>query len=274
MTVSMTTDLYTAARACLAEGDPERKSTATRETWTRLLSGALSIAPAAHAASLDAPGRPPRPELVPPRDLPRRRLNTPEGRAALLHALAHIEFNAINLAWDAVCRFAGMPEDFYRDWASVADEEAYHFGLLRERLRTLGYDYGDFPAHDGLWSMALQTRGDVLLRMALVPRVLEARGLDVTPGIMERLREAGDTDSVAILEIILRDEIGHVAIGTRWFRHACAERGLEPEATFRSLLAEFMPGRVKGPFHRAAREQAGFSMQELDELEILGGQER
>jgi uncharacterized ferritin-like protein (DUF455 family) len=272
MMVPMTTNLYEQAYACLAEADPGRKCAGTREALARLQSSALVILPAAHGVSLDAPGRPPHPELVPPRDLPRRGLGTPEGRAALLHALAHIEFNAINLAWDAVCRFAGMPEDFYRDWASVADEEAYHFGLLRGRLRTLGYDYGDFPAHDGLWSMALQTRDDVLLRMALVPRVLEARGLDVTPGIMQRLREAGDTDSVAILEIILHDEIGHVAIGTRWFRHACAERGLEPEATFRSLLAEYMPGRVKGPFHRAAREQAGFSEQELDELEILDGQ--
>lgn len=269
----MTTDLHGAARACLAECDPERKCARTRETWDRLQSGTLSIVAAAHGASLDAPGHPARPELVPPRALPRRRLSTLEGRAALLHALAHIEFNAINLAWDAVCRFAGMPEDFYRDWASVANEEAYHFSLLRERLRALGHDYGDFPAHDGLWSMALQTRDDVLLRMALVPRVLEARGLDVTPGIMERLREAGDADSVAILEIILRDEIGHVAIGTRWFHHACAARGLEPEATFRSLLAQHMRGRINGPLHRAARAQAGFSARELDDLEALDGWE-
>lgn len=265
----MTTDLHTLAHACLAESDPERKCAGTRAAWAALQAGTVSVDPAAHGASLDLPGRPARPALVPPRELPRRRLNSREGRAALLHALAHIEFNAINLAWDAVCRFAGMPEDFYREWASVAHEEAYHFGLLRERLRAHGCDYGDFPAHDGLWSMALQTGDDVLLRMALVPRVLEARGLDVTPGIMERLRVAGDADSVRVLEIILRDEIGHVAIGTRWFHHACAERGVEPEATFRALLAEHMPGRVKGPFHRAARAQAGFSARELDELESL-----
>lgn len=270
----MISDLYNRACACLAEGDPARKCIDTHAAWAQLAAGALAIEPAAHGASLDAPGRPARPELVPPRDLPRRRLHTTEGRAALLHALAHIEFNAINLAWDAVCRFAGMPVAFYRDWASVAEEEAQHFELLRERLRALGYDYGDFPAHDGLWSMALQTRDDVLLRMALVPRVLEARGLDVTPGIMERLREAGDMGSVAILEIILRDEIGHVAIGTRWFRYACAERGLEPAPTFRALLAEHMPGRVKGPFHRAARAQAGFSARELEELESLENEER
>ncbi len=265
----MTSNLYSAAYACLAEPDPKRKCARTRETWSLLVAGQLVIAPAAHGISLDAPGRPLRPELVSPGKLPRRRLHSVEGRAALLHALAHIEFNAINLAWDAVCRFAGMPEDYYRDWAKVAHEEAYHFGLLRDRLRSMGNDYGDFPAHHGLWSMALQTREDVLVRMALVPRVLEARGLDVTPSMMERLREVGDADSVAILEIILRDEIGHVAIGTRWFRYACAQRGLEPDAMFRDLVREHVAMRIKGPFYKEARLQAGFSAQELDYLESL-----
>jgi uncharacterized ferritin-like protein (DUF455 family) len=267
----MTDSLFAAARACLAEADPERKCACTRAAWSALESGALKIVPALHGTSDDEPGRPSQPRLVPPRDLPRRRLHSVEGRGALLHALAHIEFNAINLAWDALCRFADMPNDFYRDWASVADEEAYHFGLLSGRLQCLGYRYGDFPAHNGLWAMAMQTRGDVLLRMALVPRVLEARGLDVTPGMMERLREVGDDESVAILEIILRDEIGHVAIGSRWFEYACARRGLEPAATFRQLLTKHMPGRVKGPFFRAAREQAGFSAAEMDDLESLDG---
>lgn len=265
----MTTDLYSAAYACLAECDPEHKCVLTGQALDRLRSGTLVIVPAAHAASLDAPGRPARPELVPPRDLAKRRLTTVDGRAALLHALAHIEFNAINLAWDAVCRFADMPATYYRDWATVAGEEAYHFGLLRERLRALGYDYGDFPAHNGLWAMALQSRDDVMVRMALVPRVLEARGLDVTPGIIQRLREAGDAQSVALLEIILHDEIGHVAIGTRWFHYMCAQRELEPLATFRDVVHEHMRGRVKGPFYREARAQAGFSAAELDELELL-----
>lgn len=265
----MTDSLFAAARMCLAETDPERKYGLTRATWAALASGALHIIPALHGVSDDEPGRPPRPCLVSPRDLPRRRLASVEGRAALLHALAHIEFNAINLAWDALCRFADMPENFYRDWASVANEEAYHFHLLSDRLRSLGYGYGDFPAHNGLWAMAMQTRHDVLLRMALVPRVLEARGLDVTPGMMERLREVGDDESVGVLEIILRDEIGHVAIGSRWFEYVCRQRGLEPAPTFRQLLTEHMPGRVKGPFHRAAREQAGFSAVELDDLEAL-----
>lgn len=265
----MNPDLHSAAYACLAECDPERKCAGTHAVWSQLQAGALRIVPSAHGAAFDEPGRPASPRLAHPRELPKRRLNTVEGRAALLHALAHIEFNAVNLAWDAVCRFAGMPEAFYRDWASVANEEALHFQLLRGRLQALGCDYGDFPGHDGLWTMALQTRADPLLRMALVPRVLEARGLDVTPGIMQRLREAGDADSVAVLEIILRDEIGHVAIGTRWFRHVCAQRGLEPRVTFRELLREYMSGRIKGPFHREAREQAGFSAAEMDDLENL-----
>ncbi|MFN2308914.1 MAG: ferritin-like domain-containing protein [Gammaproteobacteria bacterium] len=261
--------LHAAALACLAETDPAGKCARTQETWARLQAGELSVVPAAHGVSLDAPGRPARPELVPPREVPRRRLGSRAGRAALLHALAHIEFNAINLAWDAVCRFAGMPADYYRDWASVAAEEAQHFQLLRTRLGALDHDYGDLPAHAGLWSMALQTRDDVLLRMALVPRVLEARGLDVTPGIIARLHEAGDAESVAVLEVILRDEIGHVAIGTRWFQHACAARGLAPEATFRTLLATHLRSPIKGPLHRVARAQAGFSERELDDLEAL-----
>ena len=265
----MDTDLHSAARACLAECDPDRKCILTRATWVQVQAGQLTIRPAAHGASLDQPGRPVHPELVSPRALPKRRLTGIDGRAALLHALAHIEFNAINLAWDAACRFAEMPEQFYRDWASVADEEAYHFGLLRARLRELGRDYGDLPAHNGLWAMALQTRGDALVRMALVPRVLEARGLDVTPGMMDRLREAGDMQSAALLEIILRDEIGHVAIGTRWFHYLCEQRGLEPRATFRELLRVHMRGQIRGPFHREARERAGFSAAELDDLEAL-----
>lgn len=267
--ISLITDLHCAARACLAESDPQRKCAATRETWARLQAGELNVRPSAHGVSLDDPGRPLQPVLVPPRELPKRRLTGVGGRAALLHALAHIEFNAINLAWDAVCRFAGMPEQFYRDWASVADEEAYHFSLLRERLRELGGDYGDLPAHNGLWAMALETRGDALVRMALVPRVLEARGLDVTPGIMARLREAGDAESAALLEIILRDEIGHVAIGTRWFHYLCEQRGLEPRTTFRELVRTHMRGQIKGPFHRQARERAGFSAAELEDLEAL-----
>ena len=166
------------------------------------------------------------------REVPRRSPFTPEGRAALLHAIAHIEFNAINLALDAAWRFAGMPRAYYLDWLRVAREEALHFRLLREHLRSLGHDYGDFDAHDGLWAMAEKTRDDVLARMALVPRTLEARGLDATPPMQAKLRRAGDARAVEILDIILRDEIGHVAIGNRWYRWLCARDGLDPRAHY------------------------------------------
>lgn len=209
----------------------------------------------------DAPGRPLRPLLVPPREVPTRGLGTVEGRAALCHAVAHIEFNAINLALDAALRFGGMPADYYTDWLSVAQDEARHFLLMRDRLRQMGYDYGDFPAHDGLWQAAEKTAHDVLARMACVPRVLEARGLDVTPGMINRLREVGDGDTVAVLEVILREEVRHVEIGTRWFRWLCTERGLEPVSTFRGLLAEHGM-RLNPPFNATARAAAGFLPEE------------
>lgn len=187
------------------------------------------------------------------------------GRAALVHALAHIEFNAINLALDAAQRFSGMPPDYYADWLRVADEEAQHFDLLNTHLATLGrgYAYGDFPAHNGLWEMALRTAHDPLVRMALVSRVLEARGLDATPLIVEKLKTANDLRMVEILAIIERDEIGHVAIGSRWFGWLCVERGLEPEATFRQLLIDHDAPPLRPPFNLAARRQAGFSEPEL-----------
>lgn len=218
---------------------------------------------------MPVPGRPDRPELVPPRDLVQRKLTTDDGRAALIHAVAHIEFNAINLGLDAVYRFRDMPDDFYRDWLQVAAEEAKHFSMLRARLQKLGYDYGDFPAHNGLWESACATDHDPMIRMALVPRVLEARGLDVTPGMLQRLESVGDHETVAILHVILEEEIGHVAIGSHWFKHLCAERGLDPEPTFRELLQDYMKGRIKGPFNVDARLAAGFSQAELDALEQL-----
>ncbi len=212
------------------------------------------------------PGRPDKPDLIEPEKLKQRKLGSETGRATLIHAIAHIEFNAINLALDAVYRFRGMPDAYYGEWLKVASEEAYHFSLLNHRLKKMGYHYGDFPAHNGLWEMVLKTAHDVLIRMALVPRVLEARGLDVTPGMMERLKKAGDSETVDILEIILRDEIGHVAIGSRWFKYACKQRGLNPEKTFRELLVEYMGGVLRGPFHTEARLKAGFTQEEMDEL--------
>lgn len=208
------------------------------------------------------PGRPLKPELVRPRDVPSRGLGSVEGRAALCHAVAHIEFNAINLALDAGLRFAGMPEAYYADWLSVAQDEARHFLMMRERLIQLGYDYGDFSAHNGLWEAAEKTTEDVLVRMACVPRVLEARGLDVTPNLINRLREVGDLDTMAVLNVILSEEVRHVEIGTRWFRHCCEARALDPAPTFRRLLAEH--GIIlRPPFNHAARQRAGFLPEEL-----------
>lgn len=216
--------------------------------------------------STPIPGRPDTPELVSPKKLKHRKLTSERGRANLIHAVTHIEFNAINLALDAVYRFQDMPSHFYVDWLQVASEEAYHFSLLRARLEKMNYHYGDIPAHNGLWEMTVKTDHDVMVRMALVPRVLEARGLDVTPGMMERLEAVGDQQTVDILKIILRDEIGHVKIGSRWFHHCCEQRNLDPEKTFRDLLMEYMGAPIRGPFYTEARLQAGFTSHELDEL--------
>ena len=213
------------------------------------------------------PGRPERPVLVPPGEVPRRSPHTVKGRAALLHAIAHIEFNAINLALDAAWRFPGLPEAYYRDWLRVAGEEALHFALLREHLRHLGHDYGDFEAHDGLWAMADKTRDDLVARMALVPRTLEARGLDATPLIQAKLAKAGDARAVEILDIILRDEVGHVAIGNHWYRWLCEREGLDPIAHYEALTRRYEAPRLKPPFNHGARRRAGFTQAELDWLE-------
>jgi uncharacterized ferritin-like protein (DUF455 family) len=253
-------DLFTRLHAALMQPEPGAKCTLTASLMHEW-DGELPCAEPALPVS--EPGRPARPELISFQGLPRRGLGTPEGRAAMIHALAHIEFNAINLALDAAYRFRGLPRDYYADWLKVAAEEAYHFQLLREHLRGLGFDYGDFPAHNGLWDMALRTAHDPLVRMALVPRLLEARGLDVTPGIRARLASVGDREAVRILEIIERDEIGHVAIGNHWYKHLCAERGLDPVTTFRDLLREYDAPAFGAPFHEEARRAAGFSEEEL-----------
>jgi uncharacterized ferritin-like protein (DUF455 family) len=216
---------------------------------------------------IEQPGRPDLPEMVQPRNLHRRKISSPEGHAALIHSICHIEFNAINLALDAVYRFHAMPDRYYSDWLQVAEEEALHFKLLSNHLQDMGYFYGDFPAHNGLWEMTMKTAHDPLIRMALVPRVLEARGLDVTPGIINKLESVGDSRAIEILNIIQRDEIGHVEIGTRWFHYLCELRGLDAESTFRTLLEQYMKGPIKGPLDRDARRRAGFSEAELDYLE-------
>ncbi|KAB7619733.1 ferritin-like domain-containing protein [Alkalilimnicola sp. S0819] len=262
-------NVHARAFECLMAREPQRKMDLTARLLADWRAGRLELAEHAAPEPVVVPGRPERPALVPPRALVKRGLGSEAGRIALIHAVAHIEFNAINLGLDAVYRFRGLPEAFYDDWLRVAEDEARHFALLRERLGELGAAYGDFPAHNGLWEMAVDTAHDWLVRMALVPRVLEARGLDVTPGMIERLEAAGDTRTVEILRLILREEIPHVAIGSHWFKRACAERGLEPEATFRELLARYMRGRLRGPFNHDARLAAGFSAEELAALEAL-----
>ena len=261
--------LFQAARACLLESDLETKLSLTDQTAAAWEAGLLSLELQQSQDEISEAGRPARPQLVHPQRLPRRRLGSERGRLALIHAIAHIEFNAINLAWDAVQRFAEMPADFYSDWVRVAREEAYHFRLLRERLRAGGVDYGDFPAHNGLWEMAQRTAHDPLVRMALVPRMLEARGLDVTPGIMHRFEEIDDRETVAALQVILDEEVGHVQFGTRWFRYLCEQRDLDPEQTYFELLESFLDGEIRCPLHRQARRQAGFSENELKRLEAL-----
>ena len=217
-------------------------------------------------AQANLPGRLSRPALVSPAALKRRSPFTREGRAALLHAVAHIELNAIDLALDAVWRFVGMPPDYYRDWLRVASEEALHFSLLCEHLATLNCVYGDLPAHDGLWAMTARTAGDITARMALVPRTLEARGLDATPPMQARLRQAGDERAVAILDIILRDEIGHVAVGNHWYRWLCQREGLDPEPHYAVLALRYGAPRLRPPFNAAARLAAGFSAAEIAAL--------
>ena len=220
--------------------------------------------------TVENPGRPAKPELVAPKDLPRRRnLGEAENRAALLHAFAHIEFNAINLALDALYRFRDMPEQYYADWLRVASEEAYHFTLLREHLNTLGFDYGDFPAHNSLWEMAVKTDLDVMARMALVPRILEARGLDAVPPIRQKLANIGDQRACEILDIILADEIGHVRIGNHWYHHCCEQRGLDPISTFVALLRDYEAPVFRGTLNHIARQEAGFTAEEMELIESL-----
>ena len=244
-------------------GDPDAKCAQTTRLAHEWRGGDLSHLTDDLVVPIGEAGRPARPELVAPQAAPKRSLSKPEGRAALIHSITHIEFNAINLALDAAYRFRGLPREFYGDWLQVAAEEAYHFQLLRDHLRSLGYDYGDFAAHNGLWDMALRTAHDPLVRMALVPRLLEARGLDVTPGLRHKLTSTGDVAAARILEIIERDEIGHVLIGNRWYDYLCELRGLDPIDNFQQLLMQYDAPSFGPPFHLEARRAAGFSEREI-----------
>lgn len=263
-------DLFASSHNCLMLTTPLEKACKVQKLYATCETAGIFCNPELAVEKISVPGRPAQPELVAPAQVPRRRLGSKQGRAALVHAIAHIEFNAINLALDAVYRFREMPERYYMDWLSVAADESRHFLMLEERLRELGFDYGDFPAHNGLWQMALKTGHDCMVRMALVPRVLEARGLDVTPGMIKRLETAGDGETARILKIILEEEIGHVEIGSRWFRWCCSQRSLDPEPVFFALLKQYYGNAVRGPYNRTARLRAGFSAGELNHLEQLG----
>jgi len=260
-------DLLQAAQRCLAASDPAEKVALTQHYAAAFARGELAMPMDPPSPEpIRMPGRPSRPRLVHPRELPRRGLGSDVGRAAFVHAIAHIELNAIDLAWDAVYRFRGPPPAFHADWVSVAADESRHFELLRARLRAYDHDYGDFDAHNGLWEMCEKTAHDGLARMALVPRVLEARGLDVTPGMIVKLRALGDDATADVLEIILREEVAHVAAGSRWYRWYCERAGVEPRARFKALLREYAGGYLHGPFNIEARLLAGFDEDELASL--------
>ncbi|RKQ61111.1 uncharacterized ferritin-like protein (DUF455 family) [Vogesella indigofera] len=265
----MTSSLYPAVYQALCSSDIDAKPRLASLCHQQWLAGRLPRAadalPLPHP--LPAPGRPARPQLVSPFEVQRQGLGSVAGRAGLIHAIAHIEFNAINLALDAVWRFRDMPDAFVEDWLRVAAEEAKHFNMLRERLQQLGFDYGDFVGHNSLWQMAVDTDHDVMVRMALVPRVLEARGLDAVPPIQKKLAALGDSATVAILDQIFEDEIGHVQIGNYWFTTLCDARGIEPLACFRQLLIDYEVDTLRGAYNWEARRAAGFSEFELAMLE-------
>lgn len=264
----MAIDLRQRALECLITSDPLNKVLAVQDLAKHFEQGNCGINPLITLKfdSSQIPGRPDKPVLVDPMTVKKRSMNTVEGRAALLHALTHIEFNAINLALDAIWRFPDMPLEYYSDWLRVAREESFHFSLLNQHITTLGYEYGSFPGHNSLWEMVQKTSGDVLARMALVPRTMESRGLDALPAIRQRFVQIKDQIVVDILEVILRDEVGHVLIGNRWFNHLCQKRTLDPIKTYRELARTYKAPTIRGPFNMAARKEAGFSDAELDEM--------
>ncbi len=236
---------------------------------TRQAGSKSTIATRSTAVEIPTPGLPARLQLVAPRQLKRRGVQNQAGRNVLMHAIAHIEFNAINLALDAAYRFRDQPLEFYQGWIGVAADEARHFSMIRNYLLEQGCEYGDFPAHNGLWDMAVKTGHDVLARMAMVPRVMEARGLDVTPAMIEKLQRAGDSRAVSILTVIYEEEIEHVRIGSKWFHRLCTARGYEPDSTFLHLIDTYLHGDLKGPFNTQARLLAGFAEKEINDLKAL-----
>ena len=257
------------ALQALCERNPQRKVTLAHDLYAQ--AATLFIAEGVLDEPANLPGCPAKPELRRHLDMPKRSPYTAQGLAALVHSVCHIEFNAINLALDAVWRFSSMPQQYYLDWVRVAKEEAHHFSLLSQQLQSMGYQYGDFVAHTGLWDMTDKTKTDITARMALVPRTLEARGLDATPPMQAKLRKVASPDAlkvVDILDIILRDEVGHVAIGNHWYRWLCERDGLDPVAHFKVLIKQYEAPRVRPPFNEAARLKAGFTIEEMLALQL------
>lgn len=264
--------LQTGALAALASADLDAKMASTRALAAAWRSRTMSLRTDVRVDLPDRPGRPDRPVLLPPNKVPRRGIGSVKGRIALIHSLCHIELNAVDLALDIVARFAAqpVPRSFFDDWMTVADEEAKHFGLLRERIRSLGADYGDLPAHDGLWEAAQETTGGLAARLALVPLVLEARGLDVTPSLTRALEAEGDAETAAILSVIYEDEKGHVAVGAKWFRFLCRREGVEPAAAFQQLVRKHFRSPLKPPFNDRARAASGLTPGFYRSLSPLG----
>jgi uncharacterized ferritin-like protein (DUF455 family) len=265
------TELRQAALEILALTDAQSKVTRVFQLFDdyqrQLVSINLSGVLTPH--DLVLPGGPVKPALIPPLQVPKRKMDSVEGRASLLHSLAHIEFNAMNLALDAIWRFSDMPQEYYADWLKVAKEESFHFSLVNEHMQSFGFSYGDFSAHNSLWEMVERTTDSVIARMALVPRTMEARGLDAVPRIRDRFKQIKDVKAVEILEIILHDEIGHVLIGNRWFNFLCSNEGLSPITAYRELAQKYHAPTLRGPFNFEARQQAGFTAEELNLLESL-----
>ena len=261
-------ELRATALAILASSDAQTKVSQLLKLFDEYQQQrvTLDVSRKMDSQDLILPGRPVKPELVLPKLVPKRRMDTPEGRAGLLHSLAHIEFNAMNLALDAIWRFADMPAQYYADWLKVAKEEAYHFSLIEAHLQSVGVAYGDFPAHNSLWEMVERTADAVIARMALVPRTMEARGLDAVPAIRDRFKQIKDDKVVEILEIILRDEVGHVLIGNQWFNFLCAKEGLSPIKAYKELARAYRAPVLRGPFNIEARKEAGFTAEELSLL--------
>ncbi|MGR8931417.1 MAG: ferritin-like domain-containing protein [Gammaproteobacteria bacterium] len=260
-------NIFTFAETCLFDAAIDYKLQRTHQAQSLAEVGELSLKEGNAPRPINDTVFPEKPILLMPRDMPRRRFDTLEGKAAFFHALAHIEFMAIYLAWDIIYRFRGLPELFYRDWLRIANEEALHFEMIRAHLSTLGCDYGDLPAHKGLWNHAEDTADDLLARLAVVPRCMEARGLDVTPVMIEKLKGLGDEAGVSILTRIYEDEIGHVERGTYWFNVFARRQASNPEQIYKEKIIRFYRGKPKGPFNREVRIIAGFTNNEIDWLE-------